>query len=152
MIQAQRQQALAETAQRILEKAKQFVYVSIQKEGYHCFPEAATDPKYATGDEYDVSHLAFKHMHYFFIKVWIEVKHSNRDIEFIQMRRWLESLYGSDTLSLNSKSCEMIAQDLYLQIAVKYPDCDVRIDVSEDNINGAYLEFNTTCPAQSIVI
>ena len=46
----------------------------------------------------------------------------------------------------------MIAQDLYLQIAVRYPDCDVRIDVSEDNINGAYLEFNTTRPAQSIVI
>lgn len=148
----QRQQALVEQAQRIMTKAKQFVYVSIQKEGYHCFPEAATDPKYATGDIYDVSHLAFKHMHYFYIKVWIEVKHSNRDIEFIQMRRWLESLYGSNTLSLNSKSCEMIAQDLYLQIAAKYPDCDVRIDVSEDNINGAYLEFHTTYPAQTIKI
>jgi len=152
MIQEQREQALVEQAQRIMSKAKQFVYVSIQKEGYHCFPEAATDPKYATGDEYDVSHLAFKHMHYFYIKVWVEVKHSNRDIEFIQMRRWLENLYGSNTLSLNSKSCEMIAQDLYLQIAVKYPDCDVRIDVSEDNINGAYLEFNTAVPYQSTKI
>ncbi len=118
-----------------------FVYTSIQREGYHCFPEAATDPKYATGDEYDVSHLALKHMHYFFIKVWVEVKHSNRDIEFIQLRRWLENLYGSATLSLNSKSCEMIAEDLYVELSAKYPESIIKIDVSEDNINGAYLEF-----------
>jgi hypothetical protein len=141
-----------ETIERIKSAAKKFVYVSIQKEGYHCFPEAGVDPQFATGDKYDVSHLAFKHMHYFFIKVWVEVKHSNRHIEFIQLRRWLEDLYGSNTLSLNSKSCEMIAEDLYIQIANKYPNCDVRIDVSEDNINGAYLEFNTTKPTQTIII
>lgn len=121
--------------------AKKFVYVSIQKEGYHCFPEAATNPAFATGDEYDVSHLAYKHMHYFFIKVWIEVSHSNRQIEFIQLRRWLENLYGTGVLSLDSKSCEMIAEDLYMQLALKYPAAEIRIDVSEDNINGAYLEF-----------
>lgn len=133
-----------EKANAVMANAKKFVYVSIQKEGYHCFPEAATDPLFATGDEYDVSHLAYRHMHYFFIKVWVEVKHANRQIEFIQMRRWLENLYGSGTLSLNSKSCEMIAEDLYLQLADKYPDSEVRIDVSEDNINGAYLEFGKT--------
>lgn len=127
--------------ERRIAQAKKFVYVSIQKEGYHCFPEAATDPQFATGDEYDVSHLAYRHMHYFFIKVWVEVKHTNRHIEFIQMRRWLENLYGTGTLTLNSKSCEMIAEDLYLQLAEKYPDTEVRIDVSEDNINGALVEF-----------
>jgi hypothetical protein len=60
-----------------------FVYVQFQREGYHCFPEAATDPKYATGDQYDVSHLAYRHMHYFYFKVWVEVVHGNREIEFI---------------------------------------------------------------------
>lgn len=127
--------------ERRIAQAKKFVYVSIQKEGYHCFPEAGTDPQFATGDEYDVSHLAYRHMHYFFIKVWVEVKHTNRHIEFIQMRRWLENLYGTGTLTLNSKSCEMIAEDLYLQLAEKYPDTEIRIDVSEDNINGALVEF-----------
>jgi hypothetical protein len=48
---------------------KTFVYCTFQKEAYHRFPEAATDPAYATGDEYDVSHLAHRHMHYFFFKV-----------------------------------------------------------------------------------
>ena len=123
---------------------KKFVYVTIQREGYHCFPEAATDPRYATGDEYDVSHLAHRHMHYFYIKVWVEVQHSNRDIEFIQLRRWLENLYGKGTLSLDSKSCEMIAEDLYDQLSDRYADSEIRIDVSEDNINGAYLVFQPT--------
>ena len=49
-------------------------------------------------------------------------------------------------------SCEMIAEDLYLKIAEKYPNRDVKIYVSEDNENGAHLEFLQTRPAQSIVI
>jgi hypothetical protein len=122
-------------------KAKKFIYTSIIKEGYHYFPEAATDPRYATGDEYDVSHLANKHMHYFYIKVWIEVNHLNRDIEFIQFRRWLDSLYNDKILQLDNKSCEMIAEDLFGVIAERYPNLEIRIDVSEDNINGALIEF-----------
>jgi hypothetical protein len=115
--------------------------VQFQKEGYHCFPEAATDPAFKTDDYYDVSHLAHKHMHYFFIKVWLQVTHSNRQVEFIQFRRWLESMYSNGTLELNNKSCEMLAEDLYAIVAARYPGVEIRIDVSEDNINGAYLEF-----------
>ncbi len=80
-------------------------------------------------------------MHYFFFKVWIEVNHNNRDIEFIQFRRWLESLYSTNALELNNLSCEMICENLYIEIAKKYPNHEIRIDVSEDNINGAYVEF-----------
>lgn len=118
-----------------------FVYVPFVKEGYHCFPEAGTDPRYATGDHYDVSHLAARHFHYYFFKVWVEVRHENRDIEFIQLRRWLESLYKDGHLELDYKSCEMLADDLYEQISQKYPGVEIRIDVSEDNINGAYVEY-----------
>lgn len=121
---------------------KKFIYVSIQKEGYHCFPEAGINPTFKTNDNYDVSHLAYKHMHYFFIKVWLEVDHSNRDVEFIQFRRWIESLYNNGPLNLNNKSCEMIAEDLFEKIKEKYPEKTIKIDVAEDNINGALLEFN----------
>ena len=120
---------------------KQFVYTQFTREGYHCFPEAGVDPTFATGDKFDVSHLASRHMHYFYFKVWVEVNHSNRDIEFIQLRRWLESLYDTGQLELNNASCEMISDALYEQIASKYPNVDVRIDVSEENINGAYTEY-----------
>jgi len=120
---------------------KTFVYTSIQKEGYHSFPEAATNSEYATKDDMDVSHLANVHSHYFTIKVWIEVTHSNRQIEFLQLRRRLEQLYGTGALSLDSKSCEMIAEDLYVELNKWYPNVEIRIDVSEDNINGAYTEW-----------
>jgi len=123
---------------------RQFVYVPFVKEGYHCFPEAATDPKYATGDAMDVSHLGSRHFHYFYFKVHIEVTHANRDIEFIQLRRWLESLYDTGALELNNKSCEMISDDLYLAIRDKYPNVGVMIDVSEDNINGSFTRYQAT--------
>lgn len=120
---------------------KQFVYVPFVKEGYHMFPEAATDPKYATGDHMDVSHLGLRHFHYFHFKVWVEVTHANRDIEFIQLRRWLESLYDTGALELNAKSCEMLSDDLHKVIFAKYPVA-IRIDVAEDGINGSYTEYD----------
>ena len=141
-----------QVADRIMAQAKRQIWVTFQKEGIHCYPAAATDPQLATGDKYDVSFLASPHRHVFWFKVWIDVFHNDRDLEFIQFKRWLENLYSQGTLQLDYKSCEMIAEDLYLQIANKYPGRDVKIEVSEDNENGAYMEFLTTRPAQSIVI
>ena len=46
------------------------------------------------------------------------------------------------TLNLDYKSCEMIAEELYREIATRYPSRDVVIDVSEDNENGAIISFN----------
>ena len=120
---------------------KTFVYASVQKEGYHNFPESATLPQFATGDEYDVSHLAHRHFHYFYIKVWVQVTHHNRNIEFIQLRRWLDRFYGNETLEFGAKSCEMIADELTQTLSSMYPKSEIRVDVSEDNINGAYSEY-----------
>lgn len=122
---------------------KTFVYCSFQKEGYHYFPGADTNPEYATGDKYDVSHLGTRHFHYFHFKVWVEVTHNNRSIEFIQLRRWLESLYTDGSLELNHRSCEMLAEELYEKISERYPGMEVRIDISEEGINGAYIEFRS---------
>ena len=120
---------------------KTFIYTQFVKEGYHHYPGADTNPTLATGDWDDVSHLGLRHMHYFYFKVHLEVSHDNREVEFIQFRRWLERLYNSGALELNHRSCEMLADDLYEKISEKYPGREVRIDVSEDNINGAYTEY-----------
>lgn len=121
---------------------KRFIYVKFQKEGVHCYPAAATDPSLATGDWDDVSFLANPHFHYFHFNIAIEVFENDRDIEFIQFSRWLQRLYSEEnTLELNSKSCEMLAEELIDQIKQKYPGRDIKADVSEDNINGAYLEY-----------
>jgi hypothetical protein len=105
----------------------------------------------ATGDEYDVSFLGTPHRHIFHFNVAIQVFHNDRDLEFIQVKRWLENLYRG-TLELNHKSCEMIADDLYLAISNRYPDRDIHITVSEDGENGATIYYNTTKPYQQLAI
>lgn len=137
----QHEQAMHEKRVRIKQHALRTIFVRFQKEGIHKYPAAATDPALATGDEYDVSFLATPHRHIFHFEVSIEVEHSDRAIEFIQFKRWLENLYKGRTLELNYKSCEMIAEDLYEIIATRYPDRIIHIEVSEDNENGARLTF-----------
>ena len=128
---------------------KSKIWVTFRREGIHKFPAALTDPKFKTGDEYDVSFLGYPHRHMFHFKIAIEVFHDDREIEFIQFKRWLENLYGKGVLELDYKSCEMMATDLYQQISAKYPKREVTIDVSEDGENGAVI----TWPAdQSVTI
>jgi hypothetical protein len=136
----QREQALFEQRQRIKNRASKMVWVTFQREGIHKYPGADTDPKLATGEWDDVSFLGVPHRHIFHFKVWIEVFHDDRDIEFIQFKRWLEKLFDG-TLMLDYKSCEMLSDDLYDQIAKKYPDRDVWISVAEDNENGSFAQY-----------
>lgn len=148
----QHEQALAEQRARIKDKAKRMIWVTFNKEGIHRYPAASTDPKLASGDEYDVSFLGMPHRHIFHFTVGIQVFHNDRDIEFIQFKRWLENLYKEGTLELNFKSCEMISDDLYDAIASRYTGRDVEITVSEDNENGATICYNTTQPYQQLAI
>jgi hypothetical protein len=143
-----------ETIDRIVHHAQRQIWVTFQREGIHCYPAAATDPQLATGDRYDVSFLAHPHRHIFHFRVWISVNHNDRDIEFIQFKRWLESLYSGEAncLRLDYKSCEMIADELYVQIADRYPDRDVSIEVSEDGENGCMIDYHTHRPSLSIKI
>lgn len=140
------------TADRIMAAAERRIWVTFSREGIHCYPAAATDPLLATGDRYDVSFLASPHRHIFHFRVSISVVHNDRDIEFIQFKRWLEDLYGGGTLSLDHKSCEMMADDLYIQIAARYPGRAVGIEVSEDGENGCLIQYETHRPVNSINI
>jgi hypothetical protein len=117
------------------------IWVTFRKEGVHLYPAAATDPRLKTGDWDDVSFLGVAHRHIFHFKVRIEVFHDDRDIEFIQFKRWLEKLYNEDILELNHKSCEMISDDLYKEIATRYPGRFVEIEVSEDGENGSLVYY-----------
>lgn len=146
------------TVERVMQAAGRQIWVTFRKEGIHRYPAAATDPALCTAGEYDVSFLASPHRHMFHFRVSIDVFHNNRDIEFIQFKRWLENLYSNNgivsnpVLELDWKSCEMIADDLYIQIADRYPGRNVVIEVSEDGENGCSISYNLTRPTQSIVI
>ena len=118
-------------------KETSMIWVTFRREGIHCYPDALTNL-----DLSDVKFLGHPHRHMFHFKVWIEVHHDDRDIEFILFKRWLESLYKDNTLQLDYKSCEMIARDLYAQITNRYPDRTIWIEVSEDGENGCLLKFS----------
>lgn len=128
-------------------KVNRSIWVTFKKEGIHKYPAALDDPKLATGDWDDVSFLGIPHRHIFHFRVRIEVFHNDRDIEFIQFKRWLERLYNGqgasdgEVLVLNHRSCEMIADELYEMISNKYPGRFVEISVAEDNENGCSIYY-----------
>ena len=112
-------------------QVKKSIWVTFQKEGIHKYPNAPDE----------VEFLRYPHRHIFKFKVQIEVYNDDRDIEFFIFKRWLESLYTDDTLELDYKSCEMMADDLAKQIKDKYPGRQLSIDVSEDGENGCHVEY-----------
>lgn len=148
----QHEQAMHDKRQRIKDNASRLIFVTFQKEGIHQFPQASTDTNLASGDEYDVSFLSYPHRHIFHFKVGIQVFHNDRDIEFIQFKRWLENLYKEKVLDLNHKSCEMISDDLFERISTRYPDRYIEISVSEDNENGCVVQYNLFKPVQQLAI
>ena len=150
----QHEQALAEKRNRVKDQAKRMIWVTLRKEGIHKYPAALDDPKLKTGNKYDVSFLGYPHRHIFHFNIAIQVFHNDRDVEFIQFKRWIEGLYSGDqgVLSLDYKSCEMISDDLYEAIASRYPNRDIEITVSEDGENGATIVYNTTRPSHNMVI
>ena len=147
MIQEQR-----ETVERIREAAERKIWVTFRKEGIHRYPAAAVREDLNTVDEYDVTFLSYPHRHIFHFRVWIDVLHNDRDIEFIQFKRWLENLYATSILKLEWKSCEMIADDLYIKIADRYPNRAVWIEVAEDGENGCLIKYELSRPSLSIKI
>lgn len=113
------------------------IWVTFKKEGIHKYPAALDDPKLATGGWDDVSFLGHPHRHIFHFRVSVEVFKNDRDIEFIQFKRWLERLYDDSVLQLDYKSCEMICDDLANHINIQYPGRKIEVEVSEDGENGA---------------
>ena len=91
---------------------KKLIWVTFRKEGIHKYPAALDDPSLATGDEYDVSFLGYPHRHIFHFKVAIEVFHDDRDIEFIQFKRWLEKLYSEKTEHRHAKVSHFLPAQL----------------------------------------
>ena len=115
MLDAMREDAMRQQ----LHKSKRMIWVTFQKEGIHKYPAALDDPKLATGDWDDVSFLGYPHRHMFHFKVSIEVFHDDREIEFIQFSRWLQRLFSENVMTLDYKSCEMIADEMFLEIRKK---------------------------------
>jgi len=132
---------------RVMSKAQRQIWITWQRAGFHRYPAASEDPQLD-----DVSYLGLRHRHLFKFRVEIEIFHNDRELEFHQVLNYCESLYKDNQLEIDYKSVEMLADDLYLQLANRYPDRYMAIEVSEDGECGCRIEYNLTRPAQSIVI
>lgn len=105
-----------------------FLKVTTQFEGFHYYINAPND----------VSFLRNNHRHMFHITCYVEQFHDNRDIEYIQFKRWLESSIAS---FINDKSCEQLAMAIKDIIHGKYGyNRKINVEVTEDGENGAFIE------------
>jgi hypothetical protein len=107
------------------------IWVSFSRIGFHAFPGAPAATAY----------LRQQHRHKFLFKVWIEVWHNDREIEFHAFLEWLESLYDRGRLQLKNQSCEAIADNLHQLISAAHPSRRVWIEVSEDGENGCFTTY-----------
>jgi metal-dependent HD superfamily phosphatase/phosphodiesterase len=90
----------------------------------------------------EVQYLQNWHRHLFNVKIWLKVKHSDRQIEFFMAQRrineFIKDKYNDHVFE---KSCEMIAEEI-----MKF--CDklygrgtcTKVQVFEDNENGGEVE------------
>jgi len=113
---------------------KTTVMVKLAVDGCHNFPKAAELFP-------EVDFLADRHRHMFHFTVACKVTHSDRDKEFIMLKRdilgYLDAYYFNGktrTCEFGPKSCEMLAEEILKAFNAEW------VEVWEDNENGAKVE------------
>ena len=66
------------------------------------------------------------------------MKHDNRDIEYIDLKRALKAKFADG--QMDHKSCEMMAKDICLFVAKRHGKREIKVQVLEDGENGALYE------------
>ncbi len=108
------------------------VFCTLQVDGIHNWPDCPIE---------EVNFLRVPHRHMFHVKAYKLVTHSDRDVEFIQLKHevqeYIEATYfvpEERTCVFGAMSCEMIAEELIAHFDL------TRCEVSEDGENGAIVE------------
>ena len=111
------------------------VIVKLQIDGCHNFPMAAELFP-------EVDFLSQRHRHMFHFTVAVKVTHSDRDKEFIMLKRdiidYINGEYFDDfsrTCEFGSQSCEMLAEEILKEFNAEW------VEVWEDQENGARVEL-----------
>ena len=115
-------------------KTSTTVMVKLAVDGCHNFPKAAELFP-------EVNFLADRHRHMFHFTVACKVTHSDRDKEFIMLKRdiitYINTYYFNTqtrTCEFGPKSCEMLAEEVLNRFNAEW------VEVWEDNENGAKVE------------
>lgn len=108
-----------------------YIWVTNEKEMIHNYPNAPNA----------VSFLRNEHRHLFKFKTYLEIFHEDRDLEFIIVKRYIDSILNQINIFLGEKSCEMISRELARRLQIEYPKRDIMVEVSEDNENGVLYNY-----------
>lgn len=104
-----------------------FIVVQLEQEGVHRWQDAPDE----------VFFLRDFHRHIFKVTVKIQVFHDDRELEFIMVKRVLQSYLERYLQIRGSNSCEMISRDIIDYILEKYGDHRfVEVITLEDGENG----------------
>lgn len=117
------------------------IEISFQREIIHQFEGSDTDPKFATGGDDDVSFLANLHRHTVYFYVRVNVHHTDREIEFFQLKRFCQTVFPGDTHNVGSASMEQLAERLLEALIERHPNRDWEVRVLEDDENGAVVRY-----------
>lgn len=105
---------------------KTFVKVRVEFEGVHRYPKA---PK-------EVAHLRNDHRHTFIVTAQVQVRDSDREIEFYMLRDYLKSTLQDG--HLDYLSCEMINEQVMEKLQWQYGvNREYIVETSEDGIRSA---------------
>lgn len=112
------------------------IVVKTSFEGIHCWPEAPAEVKY----------LRQLHRHIFNVVVEIEVKHMDRELEFIMVKHklneWLAEHFDSQGVwQMGRLSCEQVAWELVEKLSQQYGTRFIKVCVLEDGENGACIQW-----------
>lgn len=88
----------------------------------------------------EVSYLKNPHRHIMHITTDIDVTHNDRELEFIMVKHYIDSVLREVTLP-NTVSCESIAEYIVHRLQDKYgSNRYYRVLVEEDGENGAMID------------
>lgn len=104
-------------------------------EGIHRFDDAQSE----------VVYLRQPHRHMFGVCIELEVKHDDREVEFImlkhKLRSWLRQRCVDGVWPMGTMSCEQLAKLVIDMVSHLYPGRRwVKVTVDEDGENGASVE------------
>lgn len=124
-----------------MEKVNKTIFVTTSFEGVHCYPSAPEG----------VEFLRTPHRHMFGVRLEAEVYHDDRELEFILMKRkinsWLEARQTNGVWQMGAMSCEQVAIALITFLKGELEKGNERyfkVTIDEDGENGAVVEVTPT--------
>lgn len=116
-----------------MDRITRWAKVTHSFEGIHSYPHAPDE----------VAFLRNAHRHMFHAVVWVEQHHNERDVEYILLKRFV--MRETQFVSVQDQfqaSCETLAEILGGVVRAEYPGRRIKVEINEDQENGALLEFD----------